>query len=74
MIKKLAPREKMVLWTGAIAVLAYILIIFIGKPLYQKLKNTDQNIQSKVLFINKYKAILSQRWGCQQLFYEAAHQ
>ena len=60
MIKKLAPREKMVLWMGAIAVLAYILIIFIGKPLYQKLENTDQTIQSKVLFINKYKAILSQ--------------
>lgn len=66
MIKNLAPREKIIMWVGVFVITAYIFMVFIGKPLYQKLKNTDQTIQSRVLFINKYKAILSQKDYYQQ--------
>lgn len=54
------------MWVGVFVITAYIFMVFIGKPLYQKLKNTDQTIQSRVLFINKYKAILSQKDYYQQ--------
>ncbi len=66
MIKNLAPREKIIMWVSVFVITAYIFMVFIGKPLYQKLKNTDQTIQSRVLFINKYKAILSQKDYYQQ--------
>lgn len=66
MIKNLALREKIIMWVGVFVITAYIFMVFIGKPLYQKLKNTDQTIQSRVLFINKYKAILSQKDYYQQ--------
>lgn len=66
MIKNLAPREIIIMWVGVFVITAYIFMVFIGKPLYQKLKNTDQTIQSRVLFINKYKAILSQKDYYQQ--------
>lgn len=66
MIKNLAPRGKIIMWVGVFIITAYIFMVFIGKPLYQKLKNTDQTIQSRVLFINKYKAILSQKDYYQQ--------
>lgn len=66
MIKNLTPREKIIMWVGVFAITAYIFMVFIGKPLYQKLKNTDQTMQSRILFINKYKAILSQKDYYQQ--------
>lgn len=61
MIKELTPRDKNFLILGGICVIIYCVYVFIADPLYTKQKGVDQQIQSKILFIEKYQEILTKK-------------
>ncbi len=61
MIKNLTAREKKIGVITGVLIIVFIIYSLIISPLYQKQKKADQEIQSKILFINKYYAILNQK-------------
>ncbi len=61
MIKNLTAREKKIGLITGILIVVFIIYSLIISPLYDKQKKADQEIQSKILFINKYYAILNQK-------------
>jgi len=61
MIKELNPRDKKSLILGGICVISYCIYVFIAEPIYTKQKDVDQQIQSKILFIEKYQEILTKK-------------
>ena len=53
-------REKIFLSLAGGLALVYVLVEYVGEPLYQKQKRQEQKIESKILFISKYHEILNQ--------------
>jgi len=60
-MKNLSSRERKIMWACGLTLIAYLTYNFVAHPLYEKQKRADQKIQSKILFINKYYAILNQK-------------
>lgn len=61
MINNLTPRDKKFLIVGGICVIIYCLYVFVLEPIYAKQKGVDQQVQNKVLFIEKYLNILNKK-------------
>ncbi len=57
----ITERDKKVLIGGGIFVILYILVIYVAQPIYKKQKNTVQEIENKILFIEKYYAVVNQK-------------
>lgn len=55
----LTPRDKNFLILGGICVIIYCTYVFIAEPAFTKQKAADQQIKSKILFIEKYQEILT---------------
>ncbi len=60
-MKKMTAREKVIVGMGLLMGLAFVLNQFVVQPLYRKQLTTDQEIESKILFIGQYYSILSQK-------------
>lgn len=60
-MKKMTPRERVIVTLGLIVVAGFALNHFIAQPLMRKQDRIDQEIESKILFISQYYSILSQR-------------
>ncbi len=61
MINNLTPRDKKFLIVGVICVIIYCCYVFVIAPIYAKQKGVDQQVQNKVLFIEKYQNILNKK-------------
>ena len=61
MFKNMSKREKLFLWAGALSVISFSIIKFVLVPIYDDNRNKAEQIQSKILFIQKYKEILAQK-------------
>ena len=57
----ITERDKKVLIVGAIFVVLYVLVIYVAQPIYKKQKNTASDIENKILFIEKYYAVINQK-------------
>jgi len=57
----ITERDKKVLIGGAIFVVLYVLVIYVAQPIYKKQKNTASDIENKILFIEKYYAVINQK-------------
>ena len=53
-------REKIILTLAGSLALVYVLVEYVGQPLYLKQKRQEHKIESKILFITKYHEILNQ--------------
>ncbi len=60
-MKKMTPRERIIVGMGLALGLVWVLNKFMVQPLYKKQVRTDQEIESKILFISQYYSILSQK-------------
>ena len=60
-MKKMTPRERVIITLGLIVVAGFALDHFVAQPLVRKQERTDQEIESKILFISQYYSILSQK-------------
>ena len=60
-MKNLSAREKLILSLALSLILGYGLVEYVFFPIYQKQKTIDQEIESKILFISQYYAILHQK-------------
>lgn len=54
-------RDKKAVIVGGVFVISYALFVFLAKPIYDKQKIVDQQIQNKMLFVHKYQEILKQK-------------
>lgn len=61
MIPELTARDKNFLIAGGICVIIYCSYVFIAEPAYKKQASMDRQIQSKRLFLEKYKEILNRK-------------
>ncbi|PIQ97302.1 MAG: hypothetical protein COV67_04910 [Nitrospinae bacterium CG11_big_fil_rev_8_21_14_0_20_56_8] len=55
------PREKRILTGGGIFVIVYVLFIFVGQPVFKEQKRIEEKIAGKIVFLEKYFAILNQK-------------
>ena len=46
---------------GGVFVICYALFVFVAQPIYDNQKIVNQQIQNKILFIQKYQEILKQK-------------
>ncbi len=60
-MKNRTPRERVIVTLGLLVVLGFLVNHFVAQPLIKKQVRTDQEIESKILFISQYYAILSQK-------------
>lgn len=60
-MKKMSSRERTIFLLMMIIMGGYGLWVGVGEPLYNKQKNADHEIESKILFINRYHSILNQK-------------
>lgn len=60
-MKKMTSRERIIVGMGLLFGLVFVLNQFMVQPLYRSQIRTDQEIESKVLFISQYYSILSQK-------------
>lgn len=58
---KYSAREKKILFIGAMLTFSYALFIFIAQPIYNKQNLLTQQIQDKIIFIQKYQEIINQK-------------
>lgn len=61
MIPELTARDKKFLIAGGLCVIIYCTYVFIAEPVYKKQALMGRQIQSKSLFLEKYKEILSKK-------------
>ena len=54
-------RDKKVLIAGGIFVILYLLVIYVAQPIYKKQKHIASDIENKILFIEKYYAVINQK-------------
>lgn len=57
----ISQRDKKVLVAGIIFVVCYLLFFFVAEPIYKKQTQADNQIKSKVQFIQKYYEVLNQK-------------
>lgn len=60
-MKKMSSRERMIFIIGFLLMGGYGLWEGIGESLYNQQKTADHEIESKILFINRYHSILNQK-------------
>ena len=61
MSQKITERDKLFLIGGGVFVVLYSLYVFVAAPLYSKHMGSEQKIQDKISFIEKYYAVLNQK-------------
>lgn len=62
----MTARDKQFLIGGAVFIVFYVLYLFVAEPLYKKNKSAVQDIENKILFIQKYFAVINQESLYQQ--------
>ena len=60
-MNSITPRDKKLLVAGGAFIMLYLLFIFIAKPKYHEILLINQKIQDKIIFIQKYYEVLSQK-------------
>jgi|TARA_B110000881_G_scaffold54081_1_gene45986 hypothetical protein len=60
-VSSITSRDKKSLVIGGAFIMLYLLFIFIAKPKYHEILLVNQKIQNKIIFIQKYYEVLSQK-------------
>jgi hypothetical protein len=60
-VSSITSRDKKSLVIGGAFIMLYLLFIFIAKPKYHEILLINQKIQDKIIFIQKYYEVLSQK-------------
>ena len=60
-MSSITSRDKKSLVIGGAFIMLYLLFIFIAKPKYHEILLVNQKIQNKIIFIQKYYEVLSQK-------------
>jgi len=60
-VKKIISREKKAIVGGGVFTACYVLFIFVVSPIYDKQEKIEQQIQDKIIFIQKYQEIVKQK-------------
>ena len=58
---QMTSRDKKLVIVGVVFVTCYALFVFVARPIYDKQKTVHQQIQDKILFIQKYQEIVKQK-------------
>jgi len=58
---RMAPRDKKVMIVGGVFAICYALFVFAVQPIYDNQEIVNQQIQDKILFIQKYQEIIKQK-------------
>lgn len=61
MIKNLSAKDRRALIICAGSILAYLFIVLVAEPIYNKQKDMGRQIENKIFFIKKYYEILNQK-------------